>query len=180
LTTIYELDKLLHLLRDRSENLDLLGVRLTWEEHRIASWRTRRTIIADLETFLDERARWSFSVYESAEQTSNIDSPHERQQSSSSIPSELSLSSPAFSRSARFKLAESLARDAASFSARASSLRHGPIAAAGKVLDKLIDQSRKPVPEELLDEQDKVEEQGITDLESVGNFAMNVVMQWRK
>jgi hypothetical protein len=119
-------------------------------------------------------------VYESAEQTSNIDSPHERQQSSSSIPSELSLSSPAFSRSARFKLAESLARDAASFSARVSSLRHGPIAAAGKVLDKLIDQSRKPVPEELLDEQDKVEEQGITDLESVGNFAMNVVMQWRK
>src|SRR5271170_7814872 len=65
LTTIYQLDKLLHLLRDRSENLDLLGVRLTWEEQRIAAWVDRRKIISDVESFLTDRARWSTSAYES-------------------------------------------------------------------------------------------------------------------
>src|ERR1700730_6066012 len=45
LTTICALDKLLHLLRDRSDNLDLLGIRLIWEELRAAAWTERRNII---------------------------------------------------------------------------------------------------------------------------------------
>ncbi|KAI0787101.1 hypothetical protein BC629DRAFT_1440299 [Irpex lacteus] len=76
LTTIYALDKLLRLLRDRSNRLELLSDRLTWEERRIASW-------------------------------------------------------------------VELLRQ------RVSSLRHSKITAAGKALDKLIDDSRKPVPDEL-------------------------------
>jgi hypothetical protein len=59
-------------------------------------------------------------------------------------------------------------------------LRLGKITAAGKALDKLIDNSRKPVPDELLDEQDKLEEQGISEMENVGRFIMGVVTQWRK
>jgi len=59
-------------------------------------------------------------------------------------------------------------------------LRHGKIAAAGKALDTLIDNSRKPVPDEILDEQDKLEEQGINGMEHVGRFIMSVVTQWRK
>lgn len=85
-----------------------------------------------------------------------------------------------FSRGARFKLAEMLSREAAQFASRVSSLRHTKIALAGKALDKLIDDSRKPVPDELLDEQDKLENEGITEMEDVGKFVMQMVMQWKK
>jgi hypothetical protein len=180
LTTIIELDKLLHLLRDRSDNLDLLSIRLTWEEHRISSWSGRRKIISDLESFLCSRARWSPSVYEVP---TPDDTVVKRRNSISSVASGTSASADSlaqFPRSARFKLAEQLSRDAAQFGGRVTSLRHGGISAAGKALDKLIDHSRSPIPDELLDEQDKLEEKGINDMENVGKFVMSVVMQWRK
>lgn len=189
LTTIYALDKLIHLLRNRSESLDLLGIRLTWEEHRSASWKERRQIIEDLASFLDTRARWSASVYDSmqaAEATSPspTNSPHPpRRNSITSIASSTlsdSRTISKLSRVTRFKQVELLSRDAAQFASRITALRHGRITAAGKVLDKLIDSSRKPVPEELLDEQDRLEERGIAEMEDVGRFAMDVVMQWRK
>ncbi|KAE9406047.1 hypothetical protein BT96DRAFT_1015276 [Gymnopus androsaceus JB14] len=180
LTTIYALDKLLHLLRDRSETLDLLGVRLSWEEHRTASWVGRRQIVADLQSFLESRAQWSASVYDNAPESAAEGQRRDSVGSLASVSSVDTISSPGFSRSTRFKLAELLSRDAASFSARVSSLRHGSVAASGKVLDKLIDNSRKPVPEVLLDEQDKLEEKCVNDMENIGKFVLNVVMQWRK
>ncbi|KAJ7228915.1 hypothetical protein GGX14DRAFT_615808, partial [Mycena pura] len=194
LTTIYDLDKLLHLLRDRSENFELLGYRISWEEFRTAAWIDRRTIIADLKKFLDTRVRWTPAVYEDALPTTGTPptsappsgSTTKRRASLTSLASLASvasdtlLSSAGFSRSVRFKLAEVLSRDAAQFSARITSLRHNRISAAGKMLDKLIDSSRKPVPEDLLDEQDRLEEKGIVELENVGKFVMNAVMQWRK
>jgi hypothetical protein len=181
LTTIYEFDKLLHLLRNRSENLDLLGVRLTWEEHRCAAWADRRQLLLDLQIFLSQRARWSPSVYDSLTQTESSGPSLTRRSSATSLASEASHSiSPGFSRGARFKQAETFSREAAQFAGRISSLRHGKITAAGKALDKLIDNSRVPVPDELLDEQDKLEEQGIDEMENVGRFIMSVVTQWRK
>ncbi|EGO01684.1 hypothetical protein SERLA73DRAFT_158900 [Serpula lacrymans var. lacrymans S7.3] len=181
LTTIYELDKLLHLLRDRSENLDLLGVRLTWEEHRMAAWSDYHKIFGDIQNFLANRARWSVSTYESI---NNPEAAPVRRGSVASVTSMASDSSlgstQGFSRSARFKLAELLSKDAAQFAGKLSSLRHGKISGAGKALDKLIDHSRKPVPEELLDEQDRLEDKGINEMENVGKFILNVVMQWRK
>ncbi|KAG8218441.1 hypothetical protein J3R82DRAFT_4067 [Butyriboletus roseoflavus] len=179
LTTIYELDKLLHLLRDRSENLDLLGVRLSWEEHRTAAWADLKKLLADIETFLATRARWSPSIYEVMAKPE--ERPSARRGSIASMASDTSATSTAgFSRTARFKLAELLSRDAAQFAGKTTSLRHGRIAAAGKALDRLIDNSRKPVSEELLDEQDRLEEKGIHELEDVGKFVMDIVMQWRK
>ncbi|KAJ3812916.1 hypothetical protein F5876DRAFT_74375 [Lentinula aff. lateritia] len=182
LTTIYALDKLLHLLRDRSETLDLLGVRLSWEENRISSWVDRRKIIADLQAFLESRAQWSASVYDNPPKTDPTLEDHRRGSVSSlaSVASDTSINSPAFSRSTRFRLAELLSRDAATFSVRVSSLRHGSVAASGKFLDKLIDNSRKPVPEVLLDEQDRIDEKCVNDMENIGKFVLNVVMQWRK
>lgn len=182
LTTIYELDKLLHLLRDRSENLELLSVRLTWEENRIGSWKDCRRIINDLNVFLTKRARWSPSIYDPSPMAEDVTMPSRRASVTSlaSIGSDTTISVPSFSRSARFKLAELLSRDAAQFGGRITSLRHGKVAAAGKALDKLIDNSRKPVPEVLLDEQDHLEEKSINEMEHVGKFVMNLVMQWRK
>lgn len=185
MTTIYEFDKLLHLLRDRSENLELLGVRLTWEEQRRAAWADRCQLLLDLQSFLSQRARWSPSVYDALPQVeypapAPAPAPTlSRRGSATSLASEHSGSFPSgFSRGARFKHAEALSREAAQFAGRISSLRHGKITAAGKALDRLIE--RKRVPDELLDEQDKLEEQGISEMENVGRFIMGVVTQWRK
>ncbi|KAI0829398.1 hypothetical protein BC628DRAFT_1131250 [Trametes gibbosa] len=184
LTTIYALDKLLHLLRDRSDNLELLKVRLTWEEKRIAAWADLHKLLDDIRDFLTNRARWSPAVYENMEDE-DVSPPHEhtltRRNSIVSMASEASSASLAgYSRGARFKLSESLSREAAQFASRVSSLRHTKIALAGKALDKLIDESRRPVPDELLDEQDKLENEGITELEDIGKFVMQMVMQWKK
>ena len=192
LTTIYALDKLVHLLRDRSDNLELLGIRLTWEERRKTAWTELRNLVAELQNFLQARARWSPDVYELdsddevAKPTTDLLTPQPslRRRSSAvslaSAASDSGVPSLGISRSERFQLAEMLSRDAAQFASRASSLRHTKIAAAGKALDKLIDESRKPVPDELLDEQDKLEDKGINELEDIGKFVMNVVMQWKK
>lgn len=182
LTTIYALDKLLHLLRDRSENLDLLGIRLTWEENRISAWIEQRKLLEDLRNFIEIRARWSPSCYDNFVKHDDSIDPHRRASVTSlaSNTSESSLTSQAISRSFRFKIAELLSRDAAHFAARVTSLRHGKIATAGKFLDQLIDHSRRPVPDVLLDEQDRLEEKGIGELEDIGKFVMGLVMQWRK
>ncbi|KAI9001150.1 hypothetical protein BD414DRAFT_404342 [Trametes punicea] len=186
LTTIYALDKLLHLLRDRSENLELLNIRLTWEERRVAAWAELHKLLDDLREFVVNRARWSLSVYDNLEEEDAappVPGEHvlKRRNSVVSLASETSAASvPGFSRSARFKLADSLSREAAQFASRVSSLRHTKIALAGKALDKLINDSRDPVPDELLDEQDKLENEGITEMEDVGKFVMQIVMQWKK
>lgn len=76
-------------------------------------------------------------------------------------------------------LAEILSLDAAQFSTRLVGLTKS-VTASGKTLDKLIDSShRKPVPDELLDEQDKVENESSV-MEGLGKFAMAMVMQWKK
>jgi hypothetical protein len=190
LTTILELDRLLHLLRDRSENLDLLGYRITWEEKRTAAWNDLVSITSDIRTYLGSHARWSPSVYESiGTPTLSPPAAHQplRRRSSvvslaslNSVDSATSLSQPGFSRAARFKHAEHLSKEAVQLAGKVTTLRHGKITAAGKVLDKMIDNSRKPVPDELLDEQDRLEERGITEMENVGKFMMSVVIQWKK
>lgn len=182
LTTIYALDKLLHLLRDRSEHLEMMNIRLAWEDNRQTGWKERRRIIDDLHNFAVARARWTPSIYELS--SNSEDSPNLGRRGSiasqGSANSDNVITSPAFSRSARFKLAELLSRDAAQFSGRVTSLKHGTVQTAGKALDRLIDHSRKPVPEELLDEQDRLEEKCINELENIGKFTMALVMQWRK
>ena len=143
----------------------------------------------DLQSFLSQRARWSPSVYDALPQAEgststsiSIPAPSlSRRGSVASLASEASSSSSSgFSRTARFKLGEALSREAAQFAGRISSLHHGKIAAAGKALDKIIENSRRAVPGELLDEQEKLETQGIDDMENVGRFIMSVVTQWRK
>lgn len=193
-----EFDKLLRLLRDRSDNFELLGIRLTWEEHRVGAWRELRSTLADLRNFLDTRGRWSPAVYDSTlsddeELSTGNDTLQDytpqpvktikRKSSMVSLASSTSesiLPSLALSRRDRFKLAERLSREAAYYSSRVSTLKHNKINAAGKALDSLIDASRKPVPDELLDEQDKLEDEGINNLQDIGKFIMSVVMQWKK
>ncbi|THH00398.1 hypothetical protein EW026_g2127 [Hermanssonia centrifuga] len=193
LTTIYELDKLLHLLRDRSDNLELLSLRLTWEERRTSAWVELRSIVEDLQNFLQTRGRWSPAVYDNfveedeeqdIEDSRTISPPIVKRKGSTvslaSSTSDSYSSSLILSRGERYKLAERLSRDAAQFASRVSSLKHSKINAAGKALDRLIDESRAPVPDELLDEQDKLEDKGIKEMEDIGKFVMSIVMQWKR
>jgi len=133
-------------------------------------WADHRQLMLDLQNFLTLRARWSSSVYDALLQTEgpNPTPTLSRRGSAASLASEASSSSTSgFSRSSRFKLGEVFSREAAQFAGRISNLRHGKIAAAGKALDKLIENSRRKVAEELLDEQDKLEAQGIDDMEDL-------------
>ncbi|GJJ07450.1 hypothetical protein Clacol_001652 [Clathrus columnatus] len=199
LTTLLALDRLLHLLRNRSEQLELLGLRITWEDQRVIAWKERRQILEDIKSFLCTRARWSIDVYETLNDQapspylgSRFMSPPPgpgrpssalslRRDSVASVSSESSIAGLSLlSRSARFKLAETLSHDAAILSGRLTTLNHAKVMAAGKTLDKLIDTSRKPVPDEILDEQDTLEDKAVKELESVGKFVMAIVMQWKR
>jgi hypothetical protein len=175
----------LHLLRGRSESLELLSVRLTWEEHRCVAWAEYHKVMKDLAAFLKNRAQWSPSIYENVSgegvgPSSGSDTPVRRGSTASVASASSDTTAASMSRAARFKLAEVLSKDAAVLSTRISSLRHGKISTAGKALDKLIEESRKPVPDIILDEQDRLESKGITEMEGLGQFVMNVVMQWKK
>lgn len=101
-------------------------------------------------------------------------------QRSMSVVSTVSESHELFSRGLRFKLQEDLSRDAAQLSSKVTALRHGHVATTGKVLDKLIEDSRNPVPEAMLDEQDSLEERCANELDAIGRFLMAVVSQWKK
>jgi hypothetical protein len=139
----------------------------------------------DIGAFLKNRAQWSPSIYENtvgeaANSSTGADTPVRRGSVASVASASSDTAAANMSRAARFKLTEVLSKDAAILSTRISSLRHGKISAAGKALDKLIDESRKPVPDIILDEQDRLESRGITEMEGLGQFVMNVVMQWKK
>ena len=139
----------------------------------------------DLSAFLKNRAQWSPSIYENivgevANPSIGRDTPVRRGSVASVASASSDTAAANMSRAARFKLAEVLSKDAAILSTRISSLRHGKISVAGKALDKLIDESRKPVPDIILDEQDRLESKGIAEMEDLGQFVMNVVMQWKK
>ncbi|KAL5530409.1 hypothetical protein ACEPAF_6667 [Sanghuangporus sanghuang] len=173
LTTLFRFDKLLHLLRDRSEQLDLLGTRLAWEEQRALAYSTRDDLLSQIQSFLGNRARWRADIYNNGLPTSS---------SSASLHSISAAVQPhdPFSRSARFKRSETLSREIVQLSSKASALRHGPVLSSGKALDKLIEDDRRPVPDAMLDEQDRVEEKCEKDLSMVGKFLMTVNLQFQK
>jgi len=193
LTTLFALDKLIHLLRARSDTLDFTGLRLTWEEKRIAAWKERNDIREDLQKFVEEQARWSVSHYDKIEMThgdaspssasrgllpssSNGPTPSPSPSASDSTPRRNS-SITGVSRGARYKFAEDLTRDAGRFTTRYSAAKRNHITVAGKALDKMIE--KKTVPDKVLDEQDRLENDNRL-MDSLTKFAMDMVTQWKK
>ena len=193
LTTLFALDKLIHLLRARSDTLEFTGLRLTWEEKRIPAWKERNAIREELQKFVNEEARWSVSTYDRIEMNHNDASPPSASKGSLSsslngqTPSPSPLASDStprrnpnitgVSRGARYKFAEDLTRDAGRFTTRYSAVKRNHITAAGKALDKMIE--KKTVPDEVLDEQDRLEND-IRPMDSLTKFAMDMVTQWKK
>jgi hypothetical protein len=167
LNSLFALDKLLHLLRARGDTLELLSLRIAWEEQRILAWRDRRKLLDDLRDFLVSRARWSPAAY----QRFATPTAHGSQVSTDAV----------LDRSLRYKHAESLSHDAAQYTGKVIALRNAHVNPAGKTLDRLIEASTKgPVPDLILDEQDRVEDQCINELQGLGQFAISTVMQWKR
>jgi hypothetical protein len=199
LTTLLALDKLIHLLRSRSDTLEFVGLRLTWEEKRIVAWKERSAIREELQTFVTEQARWSASTYDKIEMNhsdSSLSIPVSSNKGllSSSLNGQypspsplLSSSTPrrnsnvanvtGVSRGARYKFAEDLTRDAGRFTTRYSAVKRNHITAAGKALDKMIE--KKTLPDAVLDEQDRLEND-VRYMESLTKFSMDMVTQWKK
>ncbi|KAG8970915.1 hypothetical protein FRC05_011683 [Tulasnella sp. 425] len=84
-----------------------------------------------------------------------------------------------FSRTHRFTLADGLSREAAGYASRVMSFKSSRITPSANTLEKLIAVSREKVPDEILNEQDRLEVKSSV-LDGLGRFGMNIAMQWVK
>lgn len=190
LTTLLGLDKLIHLLRGRSDFLELTGLRLTWEEKRLEAWHEREAIQKEIDQFIKSTARWKPEAYQQMIEAS-VHSSHSslnmsQTESPSSFISPLPSMSPttarrnsAFStsRNPRYRVAEDLTREAGRFATRIAAWKRNLIGPAGKALDRMIE--KKPVPDPILDEQDRLENNA-KPVEGLGRFTMELVAQWKR
>ncbi|KAG8898682.1 hypothetical protein FRB99_007230, partial [Tulasnella sp. 403] len=84
-----------------------------------------------------------------------------------------------FSRAHRFNLAETLSKEAAGYASRVMNFKASRVTVSANTLEKLISVSREKVPDEILNEQDRLEVKSSV-LDGLGRFGMNIAMQWIK
>ncbi|SPO19901.1 uncharacterized protein UTRI_00300_B [Ustilago trichophora] len=150
LETVYALDKLLRLLRDRRTEHDLTMLRLQWENMVCSSWQDVVILRRDIEAFEHKckalMAPRPNSNGASASVATSIDT-HQATNKKRPLSSTHSSS----------KLAtESMKLEASRLVLRIRSFETEKVRPAGRFLDLLIDQ--RQVPEKLIDEQEKLEE----------------------
>ncbi|GAA5968934.1 hypothetical protein JCM3765_002934 [Sporobolomyces pararoseus] len=178
LTTIFALDKLLSLLRQRRKSLVLLEYRLQWEESLNIVWTAHRQLLSnDIPSFL---AKSQFSIPPSDARSPFADDESLAPESiepgslskSLSISSITSSSSTSSSTSIRRRRLSSLSNHShsralrhqtlllslSSLKSHLHQLTSTHLATSSSLLDKLIDHSPEPLPDAFLDEQDKVED----------------------
>lgn len=193
LTTLLGLDKLVHLLRARSDFLELTGLRLTWEEKRLEAWQEREAIQKELDQFIRTTARWKPEAYQqvieapahSTHSSLNMSNGHG---SPSSFVSPLPSTSPTTARrnstfstprNPRYRVVEDLTREAARFTTRIGAWKRNLIAPAGTTLDRMIEKEKKPIPDPILDEQDRLENDA-KPIDGLARFSMELVTQWKR
>ena len=160
LETVFTLDKLLRLLRERRREHDLTELRLRWERVICSAWFDVVDLRRDIAAF--ERKCKSLSISRSSSngplargmaptQTrkhENTSTDNQNEQSKQQIPRSTSSSSRLAS--------ESLKLETARLVLRIRSFDTEKVRPAGRLLDLLIDQ--RQVPEKLIDEQEKLED----------------------
>ncbi|GAA5880177.1 hypothetical protein JCM3774_006075 [Rhodotorula dairenensis] len=182
LTTLFSVDKLLHLLRHRRRALTLLRHRLQWEDATKMAWERYRGIVdTDLPAFLRHAQvgpeanvlslrssqRSSISASGSMDLGASI-------RSLSASTSSLDLASRSSSISNRAQLVQ-LAHTTLTTNARTLAASLVPAAAAS--LDKLIDASPAPLPDSFLDAQDRLEEAVAALGDGLDRFAAEMTQQ---
>lgn len=173
LQTLFALDKLMHLLRVRRDMIEQMDMRLRWEDLRVGAWRERRAILDDIDRFVKTRARWSAAVYDELGDAAAAKSD-EAPPALARSPTSKFLS---LARGARFSHSEALSKEAAAYASRVLAFHNTWITPSGQLLDKMIE--RRTVPDQLLDEQDRLEDQ-TKELDLVSKFPMSLVIQWKK
>ncbi|GAA6051096.1 hypothetical protein JCM3770_004711 [Rhodotorula araucariae] len=158
LTTLFAVDRLLHLLRQRRRALTLLGYRLQWEAAVAAAWTAHRQILTDLPKHLTG-ARWApadvSTLRQSAGESSGPFPPPTMSTSPSrSLARLASTGSSSLAASTRTQL---LALQFSSLTTLSRTLSTSLLPSSAAALDKLIDASPTPLPEPFLDEQDRLE-----------------------
>ncbi|BGO92228.1 hypothetical protein NBRC10512_000960 [Rhodotorula toruloides] len=190
LTTLFAVDKLLSLLRQRRKALTLLGYRLKWEEATASAWTSRRRLLADLPTFV-AKARWSpTSANEStlAHSASGLLAPKSdltRSSSSTMLAfssssrdlTTLSSSTSSSTLRASTATANLLSLSLSTLTTQSRTLSASAVPLSASFLDKLIDSSTSPLPESFLDEQDRLEDSVKAISEGLHQFAEQLVSQ---
>ncbi|GAA5968229.1 hypothetical protein JCM8115_006163 [Rhodotorula mucilaginosa] len=185
LTTLFSVDKLLHLLRHRRRALTLLRHRLQWEETTETAWERYRAIVeSDLPAFLrhaQAASGPSRDPLRSSQRSSLSTSTSSTDlgaslRSLSASTSSRDLASNAGSSSTNRVQMSQLAYTTLTTNARTLSESLVPAAAAS--LDKLIDASPVPLPDSFLDAQDRLEEAVSALLgDGLDRFAAEVMRQ---
>lgn len=148
LNTVYALDKLLRLLRNHKTKHDLAELRLRWESRLCQCWEDLVPLRQDVAAFELKCNRRSVAAVEKSGDGS-CDTMYSTGSDSRILQHKRSLSS---SRMA----AEALQLEMSRLALRISSFNGEKVLPTGKLLDLLIDQTQ--IPEQLIDEQEKLEE----------------------
>ncbi|GAA6009150.1 hypothetical protein JCM10207_004283 [Rhodosporidiobolus poonsookiae] len=194
LTTLFAVDKLLHLLRNRRKALALLGFRLQWEDAVASTTASHRQLVDDLLPSFLKQARWTMPLAVSSPSRHLSDDPvptlsTSLSASTSSLAHSTSsrrLSSLASSTStttatsmSRTMRSQMVALSLSQLTSHLRTLTSSTLAASGTALDKLIDNSPSPLPEAFLDEQDRLELEAGRTTKGLRGWAEEMVRQWR-
>lgn len=174
LLTLASLDKLLHLLRQRSKALRLLDSRIAWNRHVSTVEADYAKLLAtDLPTFL-KKARWT-TPKDTKPRLSGVAAISPSKSPASKSPRATSATTQA----ARQMRSEILSLDIASLTSKIHRLQHVSLLNSGKSLDAMIDNSTTPIPEHFLDKQDDLEGKVKSGIAGLGDFCHELVRQWR-
>ncbi|GAA5932236.1 uncharacterized protein JCM15063_001165 [Sporobolomyces koalae] len=160
LTTIFALDKLLSLLRQRRKSLVLLGYRLQWEATLKAAWESRRQLLdAEIPAFLDT-CRWSTPAEPLTKGVIEGEPEPAVSTSAAQLSSrgEMIIPDASSLEVSRAIYVQALQVSYSQLKAHVRRLCSSQLPQSSTLLDKLIDNSPTPIPEEFLDEQDRIEE----------------------
>ncbi len=159
LEALYALDKLLHLIASRKNYLELLAARVDWEEQRAASWECYYELAEEVEECV-RTSQWTDDQARCARNTTLRPSKDKEEAAAAGC-------------AARRQAAEART---ARLRSRIAAWGSGPVAAAGQAMDALIDIEQ--MPEELLDEQDRLENQ-VDLLGGQLDFLDQLTRQWQ-
>lgn len=180
LNTLFALDKLLHLLRQRNTTLNLLETRIKWnmQLHKIDQ-ELRDVTMDSLPKFI-EKCRWKppneLPASRSSTRLPTSDSQSSLRSSASSSSLSKNAASSAMTRQMR---SEILSLDLASLSSRIRTLQYSSLPPAGRFLDQMIDLSPQPLPERYLDKQDDLEAQVKREVDGLVTFCADLNRQWK-
>lgn len=179
LETLVALEKLRNHLEGRCSALQVLQARLDWESARRDFYTSYSSLCEEMDSFVTSKARWSPTVYAATDHHDTVLAPASDAatlaSSSAAHPSSAPSRRAAKPPRSNFLLVEILGLEGQRLLSRIDDVRHGVAAKTGQNLDAVI--AFLKVPDEFLDEQDRIDNLG-EDLERKAIFLRLLISQW--